>query len=66
MPIHFTGLDGFYEIYNRSSIIQKKYNSNGELIFQQNHEDLQAVPNPDDRKKIIALLSGEKIMEVKN
>jgi hypothetical protein len=64
MPIQFTGFDGFYEIYNRSSIVQKKYNSRGELIFQKNHDDLLAVPNPMDREKITELLSGEKILEV--
>lgn len=64
MPIHFTGLDGFYEIYNLSSIIQKKYNSHGELIFQKNHEDLQAVPNSADREKIIAILSSDSVLEV--
>ena len=63
MPIHFTGLDGFYEIYNLSSIIQKKYNSQGELLFQKNHEDLQAVPNSADREKIIAILSSDKVLE---
>ena len=64
MPIHFTGLDGFYEIYNRSSITQKKYNSKGELIFQKNHEDLDAVLNPVDREKIIEILSSDKVLEV--
>lgn len=64
MPIHFTGLDGFYEIYNRSSIVQKKYNSQGELIFQKNLEDLQAVTNQVDREKIIELLTGSLAKEI--
>ncbi len=64
MPIHFTGLDGFYEIYNRSSIIQKKYNSHGELIFQKNLEDLQSVTNQVDREKIIELLTGSLVNEI--
>ncbi|QQS36366.1 MAG: hypothetical protein IPM56_19355 [Ignavibacteriales bacterium] len=65
MPIHFTGLDGFYEIYNLSSIIQKKYNSSGELIFQKNHDDLQAVANQIDRERIIELLAVESKPELK-
>jgi hypothetical protein len=61
MPIHFTGFDGYYEIYNASSIIHRRVNSEGVTTYTKNYGNIDMIPNEEDRLRISKIIYGKKV-----
>jgi hypothetical protein len=61
MPIHFTGFDGYYEIYNASSIIHRRVSSNGVTIYTETYNNIDMIPNEEDKGRISKIIYGNKI-----
>jgi hypothetical protein len=64
MPIHFTGLDGYYEIYHASRIIHRRVDSSGKNIYKKEYKNYSMIPHKIDKEKIFKIIYGEK--EIKN
>jgi hypothetical protein len=59
VPIHFTGFDGFYEIFNPNYILHRKLNQMGKVTFSKNYKSISDIPNKTDREKIFEILFGK-------
>jgi hypothetical protein len=60
MPIHFTGFDGFYEVYTPTYIIHRKLDQVGKVTFSRDYKSISDIPNKKDREKILEILFGKK------
>lgn len=66
MPIHFTGFDGYYEIYNPSYIVHRKVNSLGEVFFNMDYSSVEQIINIEDKTRILEILYGKNnLAEIK-
>lgn len=66
MPIHFTGFDGYYEIYNPSHIVHRKVNSVGEVFFNMDYSSVEQIINIEDKTRILEILYGKNnLAEIK-
>ncbi|MFW9928746.1 MAG: hypothetical protein ACFFD1_05100 [Candidatus Thorarchaeota archaeon] len=52
MPKHFIGIDGYYEIYNRTSIIHQKINEGKTSYKYKIYNNSKNIPNSQDRWRI--------------
>lgn len=52
MPRSFIGTDGYYEIYNRTSIIHQKINDGKTSCKYKIYNNSKDIPNPQDRWRI--------------
>jgi hypothetical protein len=60
MSIHFTGFDGFYEVYTPTDIIHRKLDQAGKVTFRKDYKNINDIPNKRDREKIFEILFGKK------
>jgi len=60
MAIHFTGLDGYYEIYNASCIIHRRVTPKGKAIYKKEYKNFSMVPHEMDKVKIYQIIYGDK------
>jgi hypothetical protein len=61
MPRNFTGNDGYYEIYNQTSIIHQKINDHKTAYKYKIYNCVKNVPNPQDRWRIEQIMVGNGI-----
>lgn len=59
LPIHFTGFDGFYEIFNPTYILHRKLDKSGEVTFSKDYKSIREIPNRKDRERIFEILFGK-------
>jgi len=58
MPQCFTGVDGYYEIYNRTSIIHQKTNKGNKVYKYKIYNNSKYIPNSRDRWRIEQIMIG--------
>ncbi|MEJ2614488.1 MAG: hypothetical protein P8Z35_06000 [Ignavibacteriaceae bacterium] len=58
MPKFFIGIDGYYEIYNRTSIIHQKMNKRKTSYKYKVYNNSKNVPNSRDRWRIEQIIVG--------
>ncbi len=58
MPRCFIGADGFYEIYNKTSIIHQKINKGRTSYKCKVYNNSKNIPNPQDRWRIEQIMTG--------
>ena len=58
MPRNFIGADGYYEIYNQTSIIHQKINDHKTAYKYKIYNCVNNVPNPQDRWRIEQIMIG--------
>lgn len=59
MAKNFIGVDGYYEIYNRTSIIQRKINKNGQITEKYKvYNNVKNIPSRQDRWRIEEIIVG--------
>ena len=58
MPQSFIGTDGYYEIYNRTSIIHQKINDRKTAYKYKVYNCVKNIPNPQDRWRIEQIIFG--------
>lgn len=61
MPRYFIGKDGYYEIYNMTSIIHQKINESKTSYKCKIYNNFKDVPNPQDRWRIEQIMIGNFI-----
>lgn len=63
MPRCFIGSDGYYEIYNQTSIIHQKINDGKTAYNYKIYNSVKNVPSSQDRWRIEQLILGNAIHE---
>jgi hypothetical protein len=58
MPRCFRGTDGYYEIYNRTSIIHQKIDDGNTSLRYKIYNSVKNIPNPQDRWRIEQIILG--------
>lgn len=58
MPRCFTGTDGYYEIYNKTSIIHQKVDESRTFCRYKIYNSYKDVPNSQDRWRIEQIIVG--------
>ncbi len=58
MPRCFIGKDGYYEIFNQSSIIHQKINEGKTSYKFKVYNSVRKVPSPQDRWRIEQIILG--------
>ncbi len=66
MPRNFIGTDGYYEIYNRTSIIHQKINDHKTAYKYKIYNCVKNVPNSQDRWRIEQIMIGNGVEEELN
>jgi hypothetical protein len=66
MPRCFIGIDGYYEIYNRTSIIHQKVNESQTSHKYKIYNNFKDVPNPQDRWRIEQIMVGNNVSKGSN
>ena len=59
MPRLFIGIDGYYEIYNRTSIIHQKMNEGKTSYKYKIYNNSKNIPNSQDKWRIEQIMTGE-------
>jgi hypothetical protein len=59
MPKCFIGMDGYYEIYNRTSIIHQKMNRGKTSRNYKIYNNAKNIPNSSDRWRIEQIMAGK-------
>jgi hypothetical protein len=64
MPKCYMGTDGYYEIFNQTSIIHQK-NNDGKSAKFKIYNNIKNIPSSQDRWRIEQIIQG-KVDEIKN
>lgn len=64
MAKSYIGVDGYYEIFNQSSIIHRKIDKHGQIIDKYKvYNNVKNIPSRQDRWKIEEIISGKFLVK---
>jgi hypothetical protein len=65
MAKSFIGIDGYYEIYNRTSIIHRKINKSGQATEKYKvYNNVKNIPSRQDRWRIEEIIVGKNSTKI--